>query len=141
MAERSGGLGRVRRSAGELQIFGGEGRQNSGQFHAENCATSLMVVTENPSGVFLDDAEADAETQARAFANGLRRIERIKDAMRLLDAGAVVGKKDHDVGAVTNSFNGKNSSVGRFHGIQSVADDIEENLHQLIAIATDTGEN
>src|SRR3981189_2445166 len=62
--ELSGGLARVRRSAGELRIFGGEGRQNSGQFHAENCATFLTVVTKNSSGVFLDDAEADAETQA-----------------------------------------------------------------------------
>src|SRR6202521_4078507 len=124
-----------------MQIFGGKGRQNSGQFHAENCATFLAVVTENLSGVYLDDAEADAETQARAFANRLRRIERIEDAMRLLDAGAAVGKQDHDVGAVTNGFDGKNSAVGRFHGIQSVADDIEENLHQLIAIAADTGEN
>src|SRR6202035_1070876 len=107
----------------------------------ENCTAFLAVVTENLSTMFLDDAKADAEPQTRAFADRLRRVERIEDAMRLLDARTAIGEQDHHVGAVTNGFDGKNAAIGRFHGIQSITDDVEKNLHQLITVATHARKN
>jgi len=40
--------------------------------------------------MFLDDTEADAQAEAGALADRLRRIKRIEHAVRFLDAGSAV---------------------------------------------------
>ena len=51
-------------------------------------SASFEVARGNVSSVFLDDSVADAEPKARALAYALGGVERIEDAVRLLDAGA-----------------------------------------------------
>jgi len=91
--------------------------------------------------MLLDNAKANAEPQAGAFPNGFRRIEGIEHALRVLEAGAGIGEQDHDVPAVADRLDRQNAAVGRFHGFQSVADNVEENLHQLISISSNTRED
>jgi len=50
-----------------------------------------------------------------------------------------VGEQNDHVGAVADRFNGQNTAVGGFHGLQSIADNVEENLHQLISISRTPG--
>src|SRR5437016_2504186 len=124
-----------------MQFLGRESRQNSRQFHAENRPAFLPVVAENSSTVLLNDAEANAEAQARAFAHWLRCIERIKNAMRVLEAGTTVGAQDDNVATVADGLDCQNTARGRFHGLQRVADNVEENLHQLISVSAHAGKN
>ena len=91
--------------------------------------------------MLLNDAEANAEAQARAFAHRLRRIERIENAMRVLEAGTGVGEQDDNVAAVTDRFDCQNAARGCFHGLQRIANNVEENLHQLISISAHAGKN
>jgi len=118
-----------------LEFPGRRGGQGGGQFNAKNCSTLLAVVTVNFSGMFLDNAEADAETEAGTLPDGFGRIERIKDTVRLLDAGTVVGEKNDNVGTIAHGFNSKDSVVRGGQGIDRIADDVEKYLHQLIAIS------
>src|SRR5467141_3364009 len=124
-----------------MQFLRREGRQNSRQFHAENRTPFLPVVAENFSAMLLNDTKANAEAQAGALANRLRRIERIENAMGVLEAGTTVGEQDDNVAAVADRFDGHHTARGCFHGFQGVADNVEENLHQLISITAHTGKN
>ena len=124
-----------------MKFPGGSGRQGSRQFNAKNGAAFLAIVTVNFSAVLLDDTEADAEAEAGALADRLGGVERIKDAVRLLDAGAVVGEKNDDVGTIAHGFDGKDTVVFGGQGIDGVADDIEKYLHELIAVAANAGQH
>src|SRR6266550_8176577 len=124
-----------------MQFLGRKSRQNSRQFHAENRTPFLPVVAKNFSAMLLNDTEANAEAQACAFANRLRRIERIENAMGVLEAGTTVGEQDDNVAAVADRFDRQNTARGCLHGFQGVADNVEENLHQLISITAHAGKN
>ena len=91
--------------------------------------------------MFLDDADANAKTKARAFAHRLGRIERIENAIGVLESRTRVGEKDDHVAAVTNCLDGEDAAFGGFHGFQGVADDVEENLHQLISVSANARED
>src|SRR5260370_42471127 len=94
---RSGRLLRSGRRSAELQFFIGEDRHERGQFHAEDGPAVLPVVRENFSAMRLNNAKANAQAQARALANRLRRVEGIEDALRILEAWTAVGEQDDDV--------------------------------------------
>ena len=70
-----------------------QGCQDRRKFDAKDRATHLAVVTKNFAAVFLHDAEANAEAESRALTHGLGSVERIEDAMRLLDSRPGVGEK------------------------------------------------
>ena len=61
--------------------------------------------------------------------------------MRLPEAGARVGEQDDHVGAVAKRLDGENAAFDRFHGVQRIADDVEEHLHQLISIPANPGQD
>src|ERR1700688_1681337 len=124
-----------------MQFLSRESRQNSRQFYAENRTAFLPVVTKNFSAVLLNDTEANTEAQACALANRLRGIERIENAMRVLEAGTTVGEQDDHVAAVADRFDRQNTARGCFHGFQGVADNVKENLHQLISVTAHSGKN
>src|SRR5437879_12898736 len=115
--------------------------QNTTQFHAENRTASLPAVAENFSSMLLNDPEANTDAQARARANGLRGIERIENAMGVLEAGTTVGEQNDHVAAVADRLDRQNTARGCLHGFQGVADNVEENLHQLISITAHAGKN
>src|SRR5260370_9231944 len=98
----SGRFLRRGRSGAELQFLRRENRQDRGQFHAEDGSAFLPVVRKNFSAVLLNDAEADAEAQARALANRLRRIEGIENTLWVFEAGTAVGEQDAVVGALAD---------------------------------------
>src|SRR6266550_8773075 len=99
-----------------MQFLGREGRQNSRQFHAENGTPVLPVVAKNFSTMLLNDPEANTEAQARALANRLRGIERIENAMGVLEAGTTVGEQDDNVAAVADRLDRQNTARACFHG-------------------------
>src|SRR5438445_5007774 len=92
--------------------------------------------------MFLDDAEADAQAETGTFTDGFRRIERIENAVRFLNAGAGVAEQNDYPAAIASGLDGESAAaVGRFHGVDCVVDDVEKNLKQLIAVAPDAGQN
>src|SRR5260370_1068458 len=124
----SGGFLRRGRRGAELQFLRRQSGQDRGQLHAEDGPAFLPVIGKNFSAMLLNDAEANAESQTRAFANRLCRIERIENALRVLEAGTGVREQNYDVGAVADCFDCENTAVGHFHGFQGVVDNVEENL-------------
>ena len=74
-----------------MRFPGSRNRQGSGKFNAKNSSALLAVVAENFSSMLLDNAEADAETEASTLPDRFGRIERIENTVRLPDAGTVVG--------------------------------------------------
>src|SRR5258708_14969360 len=91
--------------------------------------------------MLLNDAVANAEAQTRALADRFGGIERIENALRILKAGTGVGEKDDDVAAIADCLDGEDTAFGGFHGLQGVADDVEENLHQLISVSANARED
>ena len=91
--------------------------------------------------MFLDDSETDAQAEARAFADRLGGVKGIENAVRLLDAWTCVRKQDDHVAAVAHGFNRQHTALMRFHGVNGVADEVEKNLQELIAVAAHSGEN
>src|SRR5437016_4791206 len=124
-----------------MQFLGRKSRQNSRQFHAENGTAFLPVIAENFSAMLLNDTEANAEAQARALANRLRGIERIENAMGIFEAGTTVGEQNDHVAAVADRLDRQNTARGCLHSFQGVADNVEENLHQLISITAHARKN
>ncbi len=138
---RSGRFLRLRGGGCQVQVFRRKSRQKRRELDTKNSAAFLPVVAENLSTMLLNDAEANAQAQAGALPDGLGCIERIEDAMGILDPRTGVQEQDHDVATVANGFNGEHAAFVGFHGVEGVADDIEENLHELVSVATNAGEN
>src|ERR1700761_466260 len=111
------------------------------QLNTKHGAACLRVVAQDFASVFLDDTETDAQTETRALPNRFRRVERIENAMRLLDTWTGVGKKNDHAAAIARRLDGKNAALMRFHGIDSVVDEIEKHLHELITVAANTRED
>src|SRR5579859_1000793 len=66
------------------------------QRDTEDGATARAVLVLNGTVVFVDDAVGGAQAKARSLADRLRRVKGIEDALRVLDAGPVVGELDED---------------------------------------------
>src|SRR5229473_2110856 len=81
------------RNTGELRFF-------RRQLHSKNRAPLLRVVAKNLSGVLLQDAEADAQAEARASANRFGGVKGVEHALRVLNPRSRVGKQDHHVAAI-----------------------------------------
>src|SRR5258708_1178675 len=113
-------LRRDRRSA-EVQLLRWKDGHDRRQLDTEDGSTFLPVVGKDFSAILRNEAKANAEAQAGALANRLRRIKGIENALRVFKAGTGVGKQDDDVGAIADRFDCKNTAVGRFHGLQGVA--------------------
>src|SRR5437016_1531940 len=140
-SKRSGEFRRIGGRGAELQFLCRKGCQDRGQLHTEDGSAFLPVVGKNLSAMFLNDAVANAEAQTSAFADRFGRIERVENALRVLEAGTGVGEKDDDVAAIADCFDGEDTAFGGFHGFQGVTDDVEENLHQLISFSANTKED
>ena len=91
--------------------------------------------------MFLNDSEANAKAEPGALPDWLGRIKRIENALRVLEPGPGIGKQNDDVPAVAECLDGQYSAAGGLHRFQSIADDIEKDLHQLIAITANAREH
>src|ERR1700676_158589 len=135
----SRGLRRICGGARELKFASGQRRKHRGQFDAKHRAAFLAVVAQYFAGVLLNDSEADAQAQTGTFAHRFGSVERIEDARWFLDAGPGVREEHDDVAAVAQRLDSEHTAAGYFHRVHAVADDVEEDLHQLIAVAAHAG--
>ena len=88
--------------------------------------------------MFLHHAVDCAQSQACAFADRLGGIERIKYAKRLFDAGAAIGKLDkHFFVLRTSALTRSGTATGFLDSVQSVLDNLNKRLEQLVAISPD----
>src|SRR5689334_13325234 len=81
------------------------------------------------------DSIADAQAQPGSLPNFLGGKKWIKDALRMLNAFAIIAEKDFDPAAILNGFNLDQAwSTRGLHGIIRVVQDIEKYLLQLMRI-------
>src|SRR2546422_3250333 len=88
----------------------------------------------------LDDANGQTQAEAGARARGLRREERIEDSAQVLgrNAGAVVLDLHEHVGSPRHGSHGQRAvAARRLHGVNGVAEQVEEDLLKLVEIGPD----
>src|SRR6476661_7524338 len=107
-----------------MRIAARQRGKNCRKLHTKNSAALLPVVAEYLSGVLLNDAETNAQPEAGALADRLRGVKRIEHAAGILDARPGVGEKHNHVSAIAD-----------------IVDDVEEHLHELVAVTPHTGQN
>src|SRR5580704_8676997 len=105
------------------------------QFQTESATAFGAVEAENIAAMLLHHAVADTEAEAGALAHGFGGVERIEDFVRLLHPRAGVGKFDDDQAAFAQRANQEDTTASGLHGIHAIADQMIENLEQLIGIA------
>ena len=91
----------------------------------------------------LDDADGEAEAEARALPDPFRREERVEDLPEVLgpDAGPVVLHHDRDPTVVAGRADGENAVPSRgLHGVDRVAEEVEEHLLKLVGVGPDLRE-
>ena len=114
------------------------GRGGGGQAHFDGCAAVGSVVGGDVAAMFLHDAVADAQAEAGAFADALRGVERIEDALGIFDSGAVVGELGANVAAGRHDANLQLAGASGFkNGIDGIVDDVQEDLLDLMRIGDD----
>ena len=123
--------------SGELRIKSEDGRKN----HAESAAAFGAIEAENLAAVFLNDSVADAEAEAGALADRLGCVEGVEDAFGFAKAGARVRKIEDDAAAFSAHADGERTSADGFHGVDGIVDQIEEDLEELVGVATHGGES
>src|SRR5713101_10014533 len=119
-------------------------REKSGdrrERNAEAGAAFRPVETGDLPAVLLDQSVANAQTEPGALAHRLGGVKRIEHQLRLLYAGARIAELDHYIRALAHRANGQHAAAHFFHRIHGVADDVEENLQQLIGVAANAGQD
>src|SRR6516164_7282504 len=91
----------AREWGGSARRMGWQGRQHGGEFHTKHRTERLAVVTEDFPAMLLHDPIANAQTESRAFAEGLGGVEGIENPMRLANAMPCVRKQDDHATPVT----------------------------------------
>src|SRR5436305_12377950 len=90
--------------------------------------------------MFLHDAIADAQSQARALTYALGRVERIEDALGVLESGAIVRELRADVPVLPEDFDLHLARAPGFkNGIYRIVQDVEEYLLDLMRIGNHHG--
>src|ERR1700733_11598568 len=130
LADGGGDLGRAR-----------EKRKNGRNVDAECRAALDTIGRYDPAAVLLKNAVANAEAEARTFADGFGGVKRIEDALGFDEAGAGVGEFNDDVAAFAHGFDGEHTAAVWLHGVNGITDELEKYLKQLIGVAADGGEN
>src|ERR1700722_13948543 len=131
------GVDGSRRQCGCLR----KNRENRRQFQAERAAALGPVESGNPPAMLFHDSVADAEAESGALADFLRGVEGVEHFFRFFHARSGVREFDDDVAAFAQRADEQDAAAGRFHGIHRVADQVVENLQQLIRIAAHGGED
>src|SRR5277367_2900311 len=85
--------------------------------------------------MFLHYPVTDTESQPSTLSYRLRRIERVENLFGIQHAGAGIGKFDDDVASLTQRADHKYPAATGLHGVHRIADQMIENLKQLVRIA------
>ena len=101
------------------------------QADRKRAALSFFALNFNRAVVLLDDAEGDAQPQARSLAHRLRGEERLENPLQqfLLDAAARIGHAEDDAAVAGRGGDRQTPAVG--HGRAGVQGEIQEDLLQL----------
>src|SRR5580704_936252 len=105
------------------------------QFQAESATAFRAIEAENIAAMLLHHAIADAEAEAGALAYGLDGVEGIENFIGLFHARASVGKFDDDQATFAQRANQKDTTASGLHSIHAIADQVIEDLEQLIGVA------
>src|SRR6202011_3158639 len=92
--------------------------------------------------MFLDDAVADAQTEAGSLADLLGGEEGIENAVGMGDAVAIVAERDfHGIpGPGRRDLDARRAAYG-VHGVVGIVEDIEKDLLQLVRVTNDIGQS
>src|ERR1700691_4398395 len=123
------------RSGGERRVVEVGVERVHGELDQERGAAFWAIEAFDASAVFLHDAVADAEAEAGALADGLGGEERIEDLLGGFDAGSAIGKLDDQLAVVVRGANHQRAAADFFQRVHGIADQVEENLQNLIGIA------
>src|SRR5467141_3422991 len=93
-----------------------------GYLDAKRRAALGAVETGDLAAMIVHESIADAQTKPRALADGVRRIEGVKDQTRLADARAGVGEQNDHVSPFAQRAHGKGAAA---NFLQSINDAIE----------------
>src|SRR6195256_591758 len=101
-----------------------------------------VVVGENLAGMLLDDAVANAQTEAGSLSHLLGGEEGIENAVGMGDAVAIVAERDfHGIaGLGRHDLDARRATYG-VHGVVGVVKDIEKDLLQLVRVTNDIGQS
>ena len=106
--------------------------------NAESRADAIFGSNFDLPAVLFDDAITDAEAQPSSLPDRLCRIERIENAMRILDTRAVVGELNTNAIAHLESANPNFSGTITFgYRVDGVVENIQKNLLELVEIGAD----
>src|SRR5271163_174906 len=87
------------------------------------------IVGADLSAMLLDDAVANAQAEAGAFAHALSGVEGLEDAVWFLDAGPGIVEFGVDVSVFDIDTNLQRAALAGFeHGVHGVVDDVEKDL-------------
>src|SRR5579863_2121398 len=97
-------------------------RQDRRQDHAKSAATLRAVEAENLPAMLLNNAVANTQAEACAFADGLGGVERVKDTIGLAQARTGIGKIEDHASALRTHANKKRATTDRFHSVHRIVD-------------------
>src|ERR1700720_818947 len=91
--------------------------------------------------MFLDDAVADAQTEAGSLSHLLGGEEGIENAVGMGDAVAIVAERDfHGIASLgRHDLDARRAAYG-VHGVVGVVEDIKKDLLQLMRVTDDIGQ-
>src|SRR6266849_1052810 len=113
------------------------GLRSHGETQDEHGATLGPVVAGALALMILHHSIGGAQAQPSAFANGFSCVEGIKDALRLADSGAGVGKLQHHLIAFAPRARQEGSAAHFVQSIHGIAYDFQAALKELVGVAPD----
>src|SRR5215472_2546704 len=105
-----------------------------GEFQVEQRAARARIGNLDRAAVFLDDAIGDGEAQARAFARGLGRKERVVNAVEVFGGNAGARIADIHAGAGLLAPRAYGERAAALHGVTRIQEQVQEDLLQLAGI-------
>src|SRR5262249_8607394 len=110
------------------------------QAHFDGGAAFWPIVGRDVAAVLLDDPVTDTQAQPGSFAHSLRRIERIKDAVGILDANSRVQELNPHLSITAVNPYADLPALSAFENrVYRIIDDVKKHLLQLMRIGGDAG--
>src|SRR5262249_58133555 len=110
------------------------------QIHGEARPCAAQVFGVHAPSMGLDDADGETQPEAGPGPRGLRGEERVEDSTQVLgrNTGAVVLDLDEHFGPSPHGSHGQRAeAVRRPHGVNGIAEQVEEDLLELVEIGPD----
>ena len=103
-----------------------------GELEADAGAEGLLVAQYDFAAGFLDDAVADTEAEAGAFAHRLGGEERVEGAVQIAEAGAGIIEAEEYAVALARREYGDRALCAFFHRVNRVIQNIKQHLLEFV---------